>query len=347
MKNYIFIIALTAINITAFSQTVNIHFKNGQTIEYPSANVDYVDFSAKPSEPTITAGQVVDLGLSVYWASCNLGAETPEEIGDSYAWGETKSKITFNNENYSYYDTNTMQFVDIGNDISGTQYDAATVNLGSDWRIPTKAEMEELIYNCTWEWIMINGKRGYKVIGKNNNSIFLPCIDKYNCMYRTSTASPYSAIYTYGLWATSTDVKMSSAMIGKSDGFPIRPITSNPNAGGNPIDHSQDYLVTEKVSASFTGGSTYSINGIIQSGSVLNVKFTNGSSELVTLVGAQINDAANSNQGNNVLEADIAVAAGESKSYSITLGTNVTTPVVCFTYRYNKKNYKAEATWGN
>ena len=131
----------------------------------------------------------------------------------------------------------------------------------------------------------------------------------------------------------------------KYNGHPIRPVTSNPNAGGNPIDHSQDYLVTDNVTASFTGGSIYSINGVIQSGSVLNVKFSNGSNESVTLVGIQINDAANGNQGTNALGAEVEVAAGESKSYSITLGTNVRTPVVCFTYRYNSKNYKAEATW--
>ena len=68
--------AFAAITISA--QTVNVHFKNGQTIEFPSAQVDFVDFFAKPSDPTLTAGQVVDLGLSVYWASCNLGAEKPE-----------------------------------------------------------------------------------------------------------------------------------------------------------------------------------------------------------------------------------------------------------------------------
>jgi len=340
MKNYIFIIALTAINITAFSQTVNIHFKNGQTIEYPSANVDYVDFSAKPSKPSVTAGQVVNLGLSVYWASCNLGAESIEESGNWYRWGETKPGKGSQSE-YSYYNKETETYINIGNNISGTQYDAATVNLGNDWKMPTADDFSELLTKCSWEWTQINGVNGFKITGTNGNSIFLPKGD-----YWTANDG-YTSEDATCLWASSSTTKRLYTGEDRYYAKLIRPVTSNPNAGDDPIDHSQDYLVTEKVSASFTGGSTYSINGIIQSGSVLNVKFTNGSSELVTLVGAQINDAANSNQGNNVLEADIAVAAGESKSYSITLGTNVTTPVVCFTYRYNKKNYKAEATWGN
>ena len=100
MKKYIITVVMAVSQITAVAQTVNVHFKNGQTIEYPSANVDYVDFSAKPSEPTLTPGQVVDLGLSVYWASCNLGANNPEGYGYFYAWGETSPKSNFTQNNY-------------------------------------------------------------------------------------------------------------------------------------------------------------------------------------------------------------------------------------------------------
>ena len=147
MKKYILTLALATAQMVLMAQTVNVHFKNGQTINYPSDNVDYVDFSEKTPSPTLTAGAVVDLGLSVYWASCNLGAEKPEESGDYYAWGETKPKSNYSEYNYSYYDANTTVMTDIGNDISGTQFDAATVNLGSDWRMPTKIEMKDNIYN--------------------------------------------------------------------------------------------------------------------------------------------------------------------------------------------------------
>ena len=174
MKKVILSIISVAFAANLSAQTVNVHFKNGQIIEYPSSNVDYVDFSAKASDPTLSAGQVVDLGLSVYWASCNLGAENPEEYGDYYAWGETKPKSRYTEENYSYYDANTAQYINIGDDISGTQYDAATVNLGSDWRMPTKSEMQELVDKCTWEWTQVNGVNGNIVTGPNGNSIFLP-----------------------------------------------------------------------------------------------------------------------------------------------------------------------------
>ena len=174
MKKVILSIISVAFAANLSAQTVNVHFKNGQTIIFPSSNVDYVDFSAKAPDPTVTAGQAVDLGLSVYWASCNLGAEKPEEYGEYYAWGETKPKNSYTEENYSYYDANTAQYINIGDDISGTQYDAATVNLGSDWRMPTKSEMQELVDKCTWEWTQVSGINGYKVTGSNGNSIFLP-----------------------------------------------------------------------------------------------------------------------------------------------------------------------------
>ena len=123
-------------------------------------------------------------------------------------------------------------------------------------------------------------------------------------------------------------------------------MTSNPNAVGGPVDHSNDYLVTDKISASFTGGSISSINGRIQAGSVLNVKFTNGSDEAVTLIGAEIHNEGG-NAGNNVLEAEEEIAAGASKAFGIRLGTSMTTPVICFTYRYNKKKYTVEATYSS
>ena len=337
-----------AANLSA--QTVNVHFKNGQKIEFPSDNVDYVDFSAKASDPTVTAGQVVDLGLSVYWASCNLGAEKPEEFGNYYAWGETKTKSNYTQKNYSYYNANTTQYTDIGSDISGTQYDAATVNLGSDWRMPTKAEMQELVNKCTWEWTQINGVNGYKVTGTNGNSIFLPAAGYafYNgsdLKYWTGSESSISVSESYILSANSTYKNVNFYGI-KYAGYSIRPVTSNPNAGGDNTDHSQDHLVTNNVKASFLGGAYTSINGKIQAGSQLNVRFNNGSSEAVTLVKIQLGDAATGSEGNNMLNEEVEVKAGESKGYTVTVGAGgLTTPVIRFTYRYNKKNYVAEAIW--
>lgn len=343
MKKYLLTIAFVAAQISAVAQTVNVHFKNGQQIQYPASEVDYVDFSA---------GQVVDLGLSVYWASFNLGAEKPEEYGDYYAWGETKPKSSYYTSTYSHYDKEKGQIVSIGENISGTGYDAATTNLGSDWRMPTKEEFAELKEKCTWEWIVISGIRGYKITGINGNSIFLPAagrksgtitLDENSFLWYLSATQASSLSYCYLLACTSDDVTIMNDS--KTGGYVIRPVTKNINASVNITDHSQDHLVTDKVSASFIGGAYNSINGVIQSGSVLNTQFTNGSSESVTLVAIQIFDSGSSNVGNNVLESEVEVAAGESKSYGLKLGTNMTTPVVRFTYRYNKKNYTAEATW--
>jgi len=354
MKKVILSIISAAFAANLSAQTVNVHFKNGQTIQYSSNNVDYVDFSTKAPDPTVSAGAVVDLGLSVYWCSCNVGAESPEEYGDYYAWGETKPKSSYSQNNYSYYDKDKTQYINIGDDIAGTEYDAATVNLSSDWRMPSKTEMEELVSKCEWEWTQINGINGYKVTGPNSNSIFLPAagykvygdMGKKNewLEYWTSTLRPNLNVNAYDLLKTSGSYSISS--LERWYGLSIRPVTKNPNASGGPVDHSQDHLVTDKVKASFLGGAYSSINGKIQSGSQLNVRFSNGSSETVTITKIQLGDAATGSEGNNMLNSEVEVAAGEAKSYTVTVGAGgLTTPVIRFTYRYNKKNYVAEAIW--
>jgi len=351
MKKYIIIVVVAALQMVAVGQTVNVHFKNGQIIQYPSSNVDYVDFSEKTAAPTVSAGQVVDLGLSVYWASCNVGAEKPEEYGDFYAWGETKPKSSYYTKNYSFYNAELDQIINIGEDISRTEYDAATMKLGTDWRMPTNAEMQELIDNCAWEWIVVSGVRGYKVTAKNGNSIFLPAAgfksDTQHYDNNTGLYYPSSvqSILTscYYLSGNSSSHRISSN--DKYIGYAIRPVTTNPNASENQVDHSQDHLVTDKVTAAFLGGAYSSINGKIQGGSQLNVKFSNGSSESVILTKIQLNDGSNGTEGNNLLDTEVEVAAGDSKSYTVTVGyAGISTPVICFTYRYNKKNYTTEAT---
>ena len=110
----------------------------------------------------------VDLGLSVKWATCNVGATTPEDYGHYFAWGETSPKDEYTDDNSSTY---SMQMSDIS---GNAQYDAATANWGGDWRMPTRAEQQELLNNCTWTWTTQNGVNGYNVKGPNGNSIFLP-----------------------------------------------------------------------------------------------------------------------------------------------------------------------------
>jgi hypothetical protein len=121
-----------------------------------------------PATGTSNGYGYVDLGLSVKWATCNVGAEIPEAYGNYYAWGETIIKEEYNISNCSTYGVEL-------DDISGNpQYDAAAANWGNGWRMPTKAEQEELMNNCTWTWTVQNGVNGYKVTGQNGNHIFLP-----------------------------------------------------------------------------------------------------------------------------------------------------------------------------
>ena len=114
--------------------------------------------------------EYVDLGLpsGLKWATHNIGATTPEEYGDYFAWGEVLPK-------YEYTESNSLTYGKQMDDISGTEYDAATINWGGEWRMPTDAEMQDLKDNCTWTWTTQKGVYGYKVTSKTNgNSIFLP-----------------------------------------------------------------------------------------------------------------------------------------------------------------------------
>ena len=122
-----------------------------------------------------TPAEYVDLGLSVKWATYNVGATTPEEYGDYFAWGEVKSKIDYTENNYKYQGytkynpTDKKKVLDIIDD-------AARMNWGGKWRMPSDSEWGELISQCTWEWD--NEKNGYVVTsqkeGYTDKSIFIP-----------------------------------------------------------------------------------------------------------------------------------------------------------------------------
>ena len=145
----------------------------------------------------------VDLGLSVKWATCNVGASSPSDYGNYYAWGETKTKSSYPADNSRTYEVSMS-------DISGnTRYDAATANWGGGWRMPTKEEFEELLDKCNWQWTSQGGRKGYKVTGPNGNSIFLPAagwryetwIDGAGDRGDYWSSTPYGSYtqYAYGL----------------------------------------------------------------------------------------------------------------------------------------------------
>ena len=146
---------------------------------------------AGPAPLTFVPGEAVDLGLSVKWASYNVGAAKPEEFGGYYAWGETEVKEVYSDENYSYVITES--FLPLKDDV-------ANVKWGGEWRMPTSEEASELRVKCKWESTEINGVKGDLVIGPNGKSIFLPeCgqlngteLEDFGIRYWTNTK------YTYG-----------------------------------------------------------------------------------------------------------------------------------------------------
>ncbi len=127
-----------------------------------------------PTPPTTM--EYVDLGLSVKWATCNLGATKPSDYGDYYAWGETMVKADYSWDTYKWgKENNITKYNDSdGKTVLDPEDDVATTKLGSPWRMPTKDEINELIGVCTWKWTKKNGVRGHEVKGPNGKTIFLP-----------------------------------------------------------------------------------------------------------------------------------------------------------------------------
>lgn len=118
-----------------------------------------------PTSGSHSGHDYVDLGLSVQWATCNVGADSPVEYGDYFAWGETETKKAFSEETYTFI---------LSPDVLTRRYDAATANWGEGWRMPSKQEANELCEECTFVRKKINGVAGLLITGPNGNSIFLP-----------------------------------------------------------------------------------------------------------------------------------------------------------------------------
>ena len=102
------------------------------------------------------------------WACCNIGAKAPEEHGDHFQWGETEPEQDYTGDSYLYYSQN------IGNDIQGTDYDVAHVKWQSGWLMPNRAQVDEMVANCTFEDTTLNEIPGRMYTGANGNRIFLP-----------------------------------------------------------------------------------------------------------------------------------------------------------------------------
>ena len=178
-------------------QVVVVHLMDGTSHEYAVEDIAYIDFMLQDPYPS------VDLGLSVEWATYNVGACAPEEFGDLYAWGELTTKDDYSEDDYLYY--KNYEYENIGLDISGTDYDVAHAAWGGQWRMPTKAEVAELTNQCTWKQTKINDVNGFLVTGPNGNSIFLPAAG-----YQPGTSRKKAGSQGY-YWSSTLNEDMPSA----------------------------------------------------------------------------------------------------------------------------------------
>lgn len=141
----------------------------------------------------------VDLGLSVIWKGTNLGATSPEEVGNLYAWGELEVKDSYTENNYSYGKVPNIgvQVADNTYDISGTEYDVVKHVLGGDWVMPNYEQIQELVDNCSWEFERYKQQYGFKGTSKKNGKkIFIPSCNNNNAYFWGSDirVSSYSAV---------------------------------------------------------------------------------------------------------------------------------------------------------
>lgn len=219
--------------------TAEVLDKSGEVISDATLTV-----KAEKSDACDDANHVhaVDLGLSVKWACCNVGADVPEGYGGYYAWGETAEKSNYTETTYkyfrdldgdgSYYD-DEANWINIGSNISGTSYDVAHVKWGGGWRMPTLDEIKELLDKCSWEWTSVNGVNGQKVTGPNGNSIFLPAAGfRYGTevLDRGSYGNYWSAaLHEYGsdnaYYLFFGDDGWVWHNLGRSDGHAVRPVS--------------------------------------------------------------------------------------------------------------------------
>ena len=197
----------------------------------------------------------VDLGLSVYWASCNLSEKgfvnSPVEFGDCYAWGETEIKEFYDWSNYKYgSDYVNKQFLKYSEDDEKTVLetgpdgdDVASIKLAGTWRMPSIEEFEELIENCFWEWKTSSdgfAHDGFLVMAPDGNSIFFPATGTWGMnsnagpagRYWSSSLSGVGGIYAKSLFFaynnSDQNTRYHATIFFRSNGLSIRPVLERP-----------------------------------------------------------------------------------------------------------------------
>jgi len=260
MKKTVTLLASLLIALTAGAQTINVHMTDSTVVKYPLANVSYIDFTASatpdPKPDNTPEGVVaVDLGLpsGTKWANMNVGAKKVEDYGLYFAWGETVGYTSDTSDGRSfdwasykwcngssttltkYCNTDSYGTVD-NKTVLDLEDDAAYVNWGSAWRMPTLAEIQELLNNTTSTWTTVNGVDGRRFTSKTNgNSIFLPAAGyrSYSGLgyagsrgyYWSSSLYKSSPDLAYGLYFRSEYADWSSGY--RYYGQSVRPVRQN------------------------------------------------------------------------------------------------------------------------
>ena len=266
----------------------------------------------------------VDLGLpsGTLWAVCNVGADSPVEYGDFFAWGETESKSTYNWRTYQYCNgsfTNLTKYCNNANygyhgftDNLTTllpEDDAATANWGADWRTPIKDEWQELLDNTTCTWTNQNGVNGSLFTASNGNSLFLPA-PKNSGSYGDYCSGSLYTYYPFCLWHFSFGSGDSGNGFGmegygeRSNSYSVRAlrcknsvinVSANPaeggtlSGGGTYLDHS-NCTVSATANEGFVF-TNWTENGVVVSTDVSYSFVVNGNRNLVANFSSYISGA--------------------------------------------------------
>jgi len=225
------VIGLTPVSVGKTTFSCSVVDKNGTQILSRLFNV----------EVTKSAVEYIDLGLSVLWATCNIGADSEEECGDFFSWGETATKVEYTLENYKYYDnggsTLTKYNAADGKTKLESSDDAAVQILKNGWRMATPDEWSELL-QTEYKWTTVKGETGVSFTGKTGGKMFLPAAGSVintglssggtRCLYFTNTIGTPADGYEGYLYVRDVNWdekgKHASALAARCEGRPIRAV---------------------------------------------------------------------------------------------------------------------------
>lgn len=338
-----------------FTPTEGKDYSNYITVSF-DGGVSFVTLTATGKAVATGTPEAVDLGLSVKWGTCNIGATVPEEYGGHYAWGALETQTLYDWDHYKYgssissltkYCIRSSEGVVDNQTVLLPEDDVATQTLKGNWRMPTEAEFNELLDNCTWTWTKQNGVSGYKVSSKTNgNSIFLPAAgqkydDEYSNpgsvgFYWSSTLSGNSAA-ARGLYMYSG--KKEWMNYSRDTGHSIRPVYAesgvvNPDPGGG---NGEESLTVSKSKVAL-----YAVTGTPSS---VTVQLKNTGSQVITLDAINCPDYIRTD-----CKSGTKIKAGEQIDVTITFAPTgswaiVNSPLV-FTYGNFQQEIAIEAVGG-